>query len=431
MTVSRAAVVPELRVEPHSKGFPHDAVGCSISELRGNLGLTSHGFTSPVLLLRDSALRRNLRAMREFCAASGISLAPHVKTTMSPEIIARQFEYGTWAATVANCTQAAAVRGMGVGRVLIANEVVDPEGIAWLGTELDRDERFTALCYVDSAAAVVALESVLSARGQRRQLPVLLEYGVTGGRTGVRTADEALNVAALVANSPHLRLAGVAGFEGILGADGDIDDVTGYLRDLRAIADQVYQRWAADGVEFIVTAGGSSFVELVRDEFDAVWRAGRSIRVVVRSGCYATHDSGAYADIRRSMAGRTAPLLLEPALELWARVLSRPEPDLVIADFGKRDGGTDAGLPIPHSVLRRGATQVEPAPPCTVTRLNDQHAYLRLEAPAGNGAPHQVVEVGDLIGFGISHPCTTFDKWRLIPIVDDDRTLVDIARTWF
>lgn len=369
--------------------------------------------------------------MREFCATAGISIAPHVKTTMSPEIIARQFEHGAWAATVATCTQAAAVRDMGVERVLIANEVVDPVGIGWLGAELDGDERFTALCYVDSAASVVALESALSARGQRRQLPVLIEYGITGGRTGARTADEALNVAALVANSPHLRLAGVAGFEGILGADGDVDEVTTYLRGLRTVADQIYQRWATDGAEFVVTAGGSSFVEVVRDELDTEWRAGRRIRVVVRSGCYATHDSGGYANVRRTMATRTAPLPLEPALELWARVLSRPEPELAIVDFGKRDTGTDAGLPVPHSVLRRGSSRVEAAPSCTVTRLNDQHAYLRLGSASVNGDPYRAVQVGDLVGFGISHPCTTFDKWRLIPIVDDDRTLIDVARTWF
>lgn len=431
MTVSRSAVYPELKIGAHDKGFPRHTAGKSISEISGKLGLTSNGFTSPVLLLSGSALDRNLSAMKDFCERSHLSLAPHAKTTMSPEIISRQFDFGAWAATVANCTQAAAVRSLGVDRILIANEVVDPVSIEWLGAELDRDEGFTALCYVDSAAGVVALESVLSARGQRRPLPVLLEYGVPGGRAGVRTLDGALKVAALVANSAHLSLAGIAGFEGILGSDGNLEEVIRYLRDLRAVADKIYYQWAAEAEEFIVTVGGSSFVELVRDEFSTAWRAKRPIRVVLRSGCYATHDSGACANIRTAMTQRVKPLILEPALELWARVLSRPEPELAILDFGKRDVGIDAGLPTSQHMLRCGSSQVEPSPLCAVTSINDQHAYLRLTPSADNGAPYRTVSVGDLIGFGISHPCTTFDKWRVIPIVDDDRTLVDVARTWF
>jgi len=431
MTVSRSTVYPELNIGAHDKGFPYHAAGKSISEISGKISLTSSGFTSPVLLLSDSALDRNLSAMKGFCEESRLSLAPHAKTTMSPEIISRQFDYGAWAATVANCTQAAAVRSLGVDRILIANEVVDPVGIKWLGAELDRDEGFTALCYVDSAAGVVAFESALSARGQRRPVPVLLEYGVAGGRAGTRTLDEALNVAALVANSAHLSLAGIAGFEGILGADGDLGEVISYLRDLRTVADKIYDRRAAEADEFIVTVGGSSFVELVRDEFSTAWRAKRAIRVVLRSGCYATHDSGACAKMRMTMTQRVEPLILEPALELWARVLSRPEPELAILDFGKRDVGIDAGFPTPQHILYSGSSRVEPSPPCAVTGLNDQHAYLRLTQSAGNGGPCRTVAVGDLIGFGISHPCTTFDKWRVIPIVDDDRTLIDVARTWF
>jgi D-serine deaminase-like pyridoxal phosphate-dependent protein len=63
------------------------------------------------------------------------------------------------------------------------------------------------------------------------------------------------------------------------------------------------------------------------------------VRVVLRSGCYLTHDDGLYA--------RASPLPeLRPALELWARVLSCPEPGLAIAGFGKRDAPYDIDLPV-------------------------------------------------------------------------------------
>jgi len=32
---------------------------------------------------------------------------------------------------------------------------------------------------------------------------------------------------------------------------------------------------------------------------------------------------------------------------------------------------------------------------------------------------------------GISHPCTAFDKWQLIPVVDEEYRIVDVVRTFF
>ena len=60
----------------------------------------------------------------------------------------------------------------------------------------------------------------------------------------------------------------------------------------------------------------------------------------------------------------------------------------------------------------------------SITRLNDQHAFLRCPA----GSP---LAVGDLVGLGISHPCTTFDKWSLISVVNDTYDVVGAIRTFF
>lgn len=423
----------DVTIGPNHKGFPPRAIGQTVARLRGKLGLDNGDFVTPVLLLYESALDENLRAMQRFCDRSGLSLAPHVKTTMSPEVIARQLQYGAWAVTVATGTQAVAVRSMGVERILLANELVDPLAIEWLGSEMDRDTGFAAYCYVDSVAGVRIADEVLSARDQRRQVPVLIEYGVRSGRAGVRSIEEAARLAEVVQDSSYLKLAGVAGFEGIVGTGlgrDRLDQVTFYLERLREVADYVYERLGRHAEEFLVTAGGSCFFELVRHVLDSKWRAGRPIRVILRSGCYVTHDSAASEDYRKLVATRFEPLPLTSALELWARVISRPEPRLAIVDFGRRDVGIDAGLPVLQHVLRRGAKEVGPAPRGTVVALNDQHAFLRVGSSI---AEPSVVgpDVGDLVGLGISHPCTTFDKWRLIPIVDDHRTLSGIARTWF
>lgn len=422
----------DLIVRPHHKGFPPDVVGRRVGELRGQLTLEDGGFATPVLLLNEDALDHNLRVMQTFCNEAGASFAPHVKTTMSPEIVARQLKHGAWAVTVASCVQAMTVRQWGATRLLIANELVDGRAIEWLGRELDRDASFTAYCYVDSPAGVATLDEVLGARGQQRSLPVLIEFGPQGGRAGVRRVDDALRVAELVRQSECLELAGVAGFEGIVGTGfgvGRLDEVTEYVRHLRDASDAVFEVWDGASQEFVVTAGGSAFFELVRDGLAYDWRHTRPIRLVLRSGAYVTHDSLVMEEYRALVAHRYEAVALAPALELWATVLSRPEPNLAILDFGRRDVGADAGLPVPRLVRRRARQFIEGTTGAEVVALNDQHAYVR----ARTGVARQGFEfdVGDLVGFGISHPCTTLDKWRLIPMVDRDRRLVGAVRTYF
>ena len=173
----------------------------------------------PLLLLRDSALRHNARAMADWCTSAGVRLAPHGKTTMAPQLFARQLAAGAWGITAATISQAQVYRAFGVDRVLIANELTDRAGIRWLATELTADPEWECYAYVDSIAGVGLLDEALRAAAASRPLPVLVELGFPGGRTGCRSVAEALVVAAAVSQAPTLALAGVAGFEGGLGTD--------------------------------------------------------------------------------------------------------------------------------------------------------------------------------------------------------------------
>jgi D-serine dehydratase len=355
------------------------------------LGQRAADLPLPVLLLRDSAVAHNITLMAEWCAARGVSLAPHGKTTLAPELIRRQLQAGAWAMTAATVAQVAVMREAGARRVLLANQIVGAPEIAWLeGLREDVE----VLCLVDSVAGVHALDA-----GVGRPLAVLIELGA--GRAGCRTEEEAVAVAEAVAASSRLVLAGVEGFEGTLEARA----VDGYLDRLRGLVERL------DGVgmfgdvdEIVASAGGSMYFDRVvaRLRFGAL---SRPVRVVLRSGCYVTHDDGLYAE------GTPLPEL-RAALELRARVLSCPEPGLAIAGFGKRDAPYDLGLPI----VRSPAGVV-------VEALNDQHAFLR--------DPDGVLRVGDTVVCGISHPCTAFDKWPLIAVVDDDDVVIGTVRTHF
>jgi len=289
------------------------------------------------------------------------------------------------------------------------------------------DPGFAFSCYVDSDRGVDLLEERLLALHTSRPLSVLVELGFEGGRTGCRTIPEAVHVAGRAASSDVLHLAGVAGYEGNICHDrspGCLALVLSYLDRLRELTTILIAAGSFDGTERIVlTAGGSAFFDLVVDRLRGPWPGDADIRVVLRAGCYLTHGSGMYE--------RVSPLPtsdgergFRPALELWGSMLSRPEPGFALLGFGKRDAPFDIDLPIPQVVGSPGAEAREIAGLLTIHELNDQHAFARVD-------PELTLEVGDLVGCGLSHPCTAFDKWRVIPALDDLDRVVDAIATHF
>jgi D-serine deaminase-like pyridoxal phosphate-dependent protein len=346
-----------------------------------------------------------------------VELSPHGKTGMSPELAARQLASGAWGITVATIGQLLAYRAFGFPRLLMANELVDEVGIAWLAGELAADPGFTASCYVDSAEGVAILDRVLTEHPAGRRLPVLVEIGAA--RTGCRTDEQALTVAKAAAATSTLTVVGVAGYEGSIhaGSQAQANDlITSFCQRLANLSGQVASLVGA-GDEFIVTAGGSVSFDIVARELAAT-----GMTVILRSGGYLFHDHGLYQAATPAARGVAGAPPLQPALELWAQVLSRPEPGLALLSAGRRDAGFDAGLPVPLRARRRNGGVADLAG--EVTELNDQHAYLRLDSDTA-------LAPGDLVALGISHPCTTLDKWRLIPVLDEEDRITDIVHTFF
>ena len=422
----RLRALRERPVEPTDKGLgllatgTNDPTPASLAAARPPLHAA--GFSYPVLTLRESALANNLEAMATFCARAGVELSPHGKTGMSPELAARQLASGSWGITVATIGQLLAYRAFGFPRLLMANELVDEAGIAWLAGELAADPAFSAYCYVDSADGVAILDRTLTEHPAGRRLPVLVEIGEA--RTGDRTDEQALAVAKAAAATSTLAVAGVAGYEGSIHADSQAetnDLITTFCQRLANLSGQVASLVGAlssgPGDDFIVTAGGSVSFDIVARELAAT-----EMTVVLRSGGYLFHDHGLYRKVTPAARGVAGAPILQPALELWAQVVSRPEPGLALLSAGRRDAGFDAGLPKPLRVIRRGGGAADLDG--EVTALNDQHAYLELD-------PDTALAPGDLVCLGISHPCTTLDKWRLIPVLDDSDHITDVVHTFF
>lgn len=383
----------------------------------------------PAAVLSESRMAHNLGWMRSFIDAYGLALAPHGKTTMAPALFRRQLDAGAWGVTVATVQQARVAAAYGVERILIANQVVGQANVAMLAEMAARPE-LDVMCLVDSAAGVDLLGRACAARGARLDVLVELapEPDQPGLRTGVRTEGELAGVLeALVPWLGTLRLAGVEFYEGVL---PDEAEVRRFVRRAVAVAARLVAEGRVERAPGIVTGAGSAWYDVVAEESAAAVRDG-TVQVLLRPGCYISHDDGLYRVAQEGILRRNpvaprlgAPLL--PALRIWAAVQSIPAPARAVVAMGKRDVAFDAGLPRPATLFRPGRDSRPGDAPAhwEVTGLMDQHAYLAI-------APGDDLAVGDVLAFDISHPCLTFDKWRRILVADDDHRVVDVIETFF
>ncbi|CAL9577379.1 alanine racemase [Streptomyces sp. enrichment culture] len=419
------AELAEERVDHRFKGLPPDAAGLTVAELAGQRrNLFTGGFATPVLALSAERLEHNLALMETYAARHGLAFAPHGKTSMAPQLFHRQIEHGAWGITLAVPHQVWVARAFGIGRIFLANELVDAAALRRLAAELDADPDFRFVCYVDSVRGVELMDAALTEAGAGRPVDVVVELGAgAGARTGARTEADCAAVADAVAGTRTLRLAGVAGYEGEV-PDADPERVRAWLRRLVALAVGFDGAGRFEGLaEIVLSAGGSAWFDAVADVFAEVPELSLPVLKLLRSGAYVSHDDGHYQAVT-PFNRVPAEGALEPAFRLWTQVVSRPTAEQAFANAGKRDAAYDLDLPFAQVVRPSGGGPERPATGVAVSGLSDQHAWLRT-------TPEAELEVGDWVGLGLSHPCTSFDKWQLIPVAEADGTVVDYIRTYF
>ncbi|MEZ7158592.1 amino acid deaminase [Streptomyces sp. MAD19A] len=421
MVLDALARLAEERVGHRFKGLPPDAADLTVGELAAQRrNLFTGGFTTPVLALSAERLEHNLAALETFAERHGLAFAPHGKTSMAPQLFHRQIERGAWGITLAVPHQVRVAREFGVQRVFLANELVDAAALRWVAAEQDADPAFRFVCYVDSVRGVELMDAALA--GASRPVDVVVELAAgEGARTGVRTEAECAAVADAVAGARALRLVGVAGYEGEV-PQADPERVRAWLRRLVALAVDFDKAGRFAGLdEIVVSAGGSAWFDAVADVFAEAPELSAPVLKLLRSGAYVSHDDGHYQRLTpfNRVPGEGG---LEPAFRLWTQVVSRPSAEQAFTNAGKRDAAYDLDLPVARVVRRDGVER--PATGIEVTGLSDQHAWLRTSSEAD-------LEVGDWVGLGLSHPCTSFDKWLLIPVAEADGTVVDYIRTFF
>ncbi|MDR5903832.1 amino acid deaminase [Franzmannia qiaohouensis] len=378
----------------------------------------------PAAVIHEAPLAHNLAWMQRFADAHGARLAPHGKTSMAPALFKRQIEAGAWGITLATAAQCRAAFAHGTARLLMANQLVGEANMAIVADLLEAGADFH--CVVDSADNVRQLGRYFAARGLR--LKVLIELGIEGGRCGCRDHDQVLALGEAIDSESALVLAGLEGYEGVVQGDDPQASVRGYAWRLVEACRALDHEGLFETAEPIITASGSAWYDLIAEAFQQA-RLAEHIVPVLRPGCYVVHDHGLYREAQRGVLARRPELQrgLEPALEVFAQVQSLPEPGLAIAALGKRDIAADQ-LPLALRRYREGGSPDDGLSVAgwRVTKLMDQHAFIRLPE-----ARDDDIRVGDIVAFGASHPCLTFDKWRQLLLVDDQLRVRETLTTLF
>ena len=398
--------------------------GRAISQTEnGVYRLVDEDISLPVAIIKQSALTNNLNWMQSFADHHQVKLSPHGKTSMTPDFFRQQLENGAWGITVATPAQAEIAAMAGAKRIIMANQLVGKTNIAII-EQLIREFDVDFYCCVDSPVNVQQLSQHFA--NTEQTLKVLIEFGVPGGRCGCRSPQEVLELAQTIQDAPALSLAGIEVYEGVIHGDNAEQDIRIFLKQALSSVESLTSDGLITG-QPIITGAGSAWYDVVAECLANL----TDYLAIIRPGCYAIHDTGIYLDAQSKVLQRAQVNQgyacelggdLESALEVWAYVISRPEPTKLVIGLGKRDVAFDAGLPIAERGYRNGeAISVKGL---TATAVMDQHTFVETDGSSE-------IEVGDMIAFSTSHPCLTFDKWRYIAISDDDYQVTNWVETCF
>ena len=291
---------PVEQREPHGAGVPgtinplNKGIGFLEQPLahdeiaRRGWSLLREDLTLPAAVLYEDALQHNLEWMRQFTDAYGARLAPHGKTTMAPRLFDLQLRAGAWGITLATAHQTQVAYAHGVRRVLMANQLIGKQNMAIVAALL-RDPEFEFYCLIDSAEQIDQLGSYFS--HCRVRLNVLLEVGVDGGRAGVRNREQLQSILdALGKWNDAIALCGVEVYEGVLDNEAAIRTFLLHAMDVtkEIAAKKLFQR-----TPILLSGAGSAWYDVVAEVFSP--RDFKDpVEVVLRPGCYLTHDVGAY-----------------------------------------------------------------------------------------------------------------------------------------
>ncbi|MBU3021346.1 amino acid deaminase [Aestuariibacter sp. A3R04] len=417
-----------VKVEPND--IVEKGTGCPETYQSSGWNLLAEDISFPAAVIHARALENNARWMQTFSEKAKVKLAPHGKTTMSPELFHLQMQQGCWGMSLATVPQVVTAYHSGIKRIILANQLVGRRHYEIIA-DLLKKGGLEFYCFVDSIENAKSLGAFFSAKNIR--LNILLEIGVVGGRCGWRDTHNIMKLCDVINQYDALQLCGISFYEGVIHGENAEREIIAFVKLITRLCEHLYEKRVFSTDDIIVTGAGSAWYDLVSQHLHSHYRQ-IEFTPIIRPGCYLIHDTGIYQDAQRAVLERSELACqlsleeagqLESSLSLWAYVQSVPEPGLVIVGMGKRDVAFDAGLPTPELHFRPGMpAPVKSAAEWKVTKIMDQHCMMSTSAEAD-------LKPGDLLSFSTSHPCLTMDKWRFIGVMDDNYMIRQHITTYF
>jgi len=338
------------------------------SKTHSLVGLPKSALDTPALLVDLDILASNIGRISDVCRANGVSWRPHIKGQKVIEIAKMQMAAGAIGVTCAKLGEAEVMAAAGIKDILVANQIAGSVKIERLMELLPAADVKVA---VDDDDNIAQLGAAAAARGMT--LGVLIEIDTGMKRAGLLPGDAGVAMARKITKTKGLRFKGVMSWEG---------------HTVR-IADQAEKKAAVQRA-----------VESLVDTAEAIRAAGIPVDIVScgGTGTYAMSASikgvteiqaggGVFSDIvYRSQYNVDHPY----ALTVLATVNSRPTPQRIICDCGKKSMSSDAAMPEPIGI-----------PNVASMRLSAEHAILELSAP------NDSITVGDTVEFVVGYSDTT------------------------
>lgn len=378
----------------------------------------------PALLLKKQAALHNIDWMQRFANHSKVLLAPHAKTSMTPWLLQAQLAAGAWGLTVATPYQAYIAAQAGAQRILMANQLVGAANVEIISQLLAAGKEI--FVFVDNAQNASTLSQAFAERHQI--LPVLIELGGAAGRCGCRDNQQAVALAQQILPLAGLALAGISFYEGAMAHGDNTANIKRFIQQAAALAKALFRQQLLQHKHPLLSGAGSAWYDIVAQELNRATLPD-DMQVVLRPGCYVSHDHGIYQQAQllvqqRSVLANRLGAPLQNALEIAAYVQSLPEDGLAIIACGKRDVAFDAGLPAVIRVYRNGKVLAKLPESSATFRIMDQHCFWHYPVDIK-------LEVGDIVLLVASHPCLTFDKWRTLWLTEDNYDLLQQLPTCF
>ena len=327
------------------------------------VGQNTDALDTPALLVDRETLLSNIDLMASLLRERGTGWRPHSKAHKSPAVAHLQIAAGAHGITCAKVSEAEVYAASGIRDILIANQIVGPI----------KTRRLAHLArYADIAVAVDSFENVLeheAAASEAGTSPrIVIEMNCGMNRAGIEPGEAALDLAKKIAALKHVRFGGVMTWEGHVLSITDPEQREAAIRgSLKPVLETVEAIRSA-GIEVpIVSCGGTgSFLTTAGIEGVTEVQAGGGI-----------FGDRFYRDL---------DVPVQPALSLLVTVTSRPTPERIIIDAGRKS--LDPSNVVPDVV---GVEHV------VSQGFSAEHGTIQLDTP------NDTIVVGDRLTLNIGY----------------------------